>query len=155
MSFLIEILVTVATFIYVIYLLLRPKQKTVPVDITESKKRFTEVKLNARSYTIEFDNCEFKDSSYLSEIQQDNSDYVLAGSLVGSSIGDYYTPVERVETIQSVLFFKNESLFNGKRFFQTFPLDQTTLKFHVISGNVILYVDKEDTNKYFFDLVRK
>ena len=155
MSVLIEILVAIATFIYVIHLLLRPKQKTVPVDTTEIKRRFAEVKFNSRSYTVEFDNCEFKDSSYLSEVQQDNSDYVLAGSLVGSSIGDYYTPVERVETIQSVLFFKNESLFNGKRFFQAFPLDQTTLKFHVISGNVTLYVDKEDTNKYFFDLMGK
>lgn len=155
MSVLIEILVAIATFIYVIYLLLRPKQKTVPMDAIESQRKFTKVKLNAKSYTVEFDNCEFKDSSYLSEVQQDNSDYVLAGSLVGSSIADYYTPVERVETIQSVLFFKKESLFNGKRFFQTFALDQTTLKFHVIRGNVTLYVDKEDKNKYFFDLVRK
>ena len=152
---LILILGAVATFIYVIYLLLRPKQKTVPIDATESQRRFTEAKLNAKSYAVEFDNCEFKDSSYLREVEQDNSDYLLAGSLVGSSIGAYYTPVERVETIQSVLFFKNESLFNGKRFFQTFPLDQTTLKFHVINGNVTLYVDKKDTNKYFFDLVRK
>ena len=153
MSVLIAILGAVATFIYVIYLLLRPKQKTVPIDATE--RRFTEVKLNAMSYTVEFENCEFKDSSYLSEVEQDNSDYILAGSLVGSSIGAYYTPIENVETIQSVLFYKNESLFNGKRFFQTFPLDQTTLKFHVISGNIILYVDKEDTNKYFFELLRK
>ena len=155
MPVLIQILVAVATFIYVIYLLLRPKQKAVPIDATEGQRRFTEFKLNAKRYHVEFDNCEFKDSSYITEAEQDNSDYVLAGSLVGSSIADYYTPVERVETIQSVLFFKKESLFNGKRFFQTFPLDQTTLKFHVIRGNVTLYVEKEDTNKYFFDLVRK
>lgn len=155
MSTLIGILGAMATFIYVIYLLIRPKQKTVPIVATESKGQFTALKLNAKSYAVEFDDCEFKDSSYLSEVEQDNPDYRLAGSLVGSSIADYYTPVERVETIQSVLFFRNESLFDGKRFFQTFPLDQTTLKFHVMNGNITLYVDKEDTNKYFFDLVRK
>lgn len=155
MSVLIAILGAAATFIYVIYLLIRPKQKTVPIDAVENQKRFTGVKLNANSYVVEFDYCEFRDSSYISEVEQDNSDYRLAGNLVGNSIGAYYTPLENVETIQSVLFFKNESLFNGKRFFQTFPLDPATLRFHVISGNITLYVDKEDTNKYFFDLVRK
>lgn len=155
MSVLIAIVGSVATFIYVIYLLLRLKQKAVPIGTTESQIRFTGFKLNANSYVVEFDNCEFKDSSYISEVEQDNPDYRLAGSLVGSSIADYYTPVERVETIQSVLFYKNESLLNGKRFFQSFPLDQTTLRFHVMSGNITLYVDSEDTNKYFFELVRK
>lgn len=155
MSGLIAILGAVATFILFFYLLLRPKQEAVLIDATESQRRFTEFKLNAKRYNVDFDNCEFKDSSYITEVQQDNSDYVWAGSLVGTDIGPYYTPVENVETTQSVLFFKNESLLNGKRFFQTFPLDQTTLKFHVMSGNVTLYIDKENTNKYFFDLVRK
>lgn len=114
-----------------------------------------ELKSNANTYIIKFDNCQFKDSSYTSEVEQDNSDYRLAGSLVGSSIGAYYTPIEKVETVQSVLFYKDESLYEGKRFFQTFPLDQTTLKFHVINGNVTLYVDKQDSSRYIFDLVRK
>ena len=150
-----SIVSVVGILIYVVYIFLRQKEKAFPKETLESERLFAEVKSNANRYKIEFDNCEFKDSSYITEVQQDNSDYVLAGSLVGTDIGSYYTPVENVETIQSVLFFKNESLFNGKRFFQTFPLDQTTLKFHVIRGNVTLYVDKEDTNKYFFDLVRK
>lgn len=155
MSVLIAILGAMASFIYVVYSLLKPKEKTASIDDSESQRRFTVVKLNAKSHIVEFDNCEFRDSSYISEVEQDSSDYHLAGSLVGSSIGAYYTPLENIETIQSVLFYQNEKLFDGKRFFQTFPLDQTTLKFHVISGNITLYVDKVETNKYFFDLVRK
>ena len=155
MSALIAILGAVGTSIYVTYLLLRPKQMTLPNIEIEVKRMFAEAKATSLRYNVEFDNCEFKDSSYVSEVEQDNSDYRSAGHLVGSSIGAYYTPVERVETVQSVLFFKDEKLFENKRFFQTFPIDKTTLKFHVISGNVALYIDKDDPSKYFFDVVPK
>jgi hypothetical protein len=147
------ILVAIGTILYVLYLILRPKEKTASSHVADSSMLLTEIKSNANKYAIAFDNCEFKDSSYVSEVEQDNSDYRQAAALVGSSIGAYYTPLERVETVQSVLFYKDEKLFGGKRFFQTFPIEKTTLKFHAMKGNISLYIDKDSANKYFFDLV--
>ncbi len=152
MSGLTPLLGAVAVALYAIYLVLRPKGKngSAPLDFSQP---LNEIKSNAHKYIVEFDKCEFKDSSYTSEIEQDQSDYRQAAALVGSSVGAYYTPVEKVETIQSVLFYKNENVYEGKRFLQTFAMEKTTLKFHVMKGNVILYIDKNDLDRYFFELV--
>jgi hypothetical protein len=137
---------------YIVYILLRPKHKLSYTKDQNNQQLLTLFKENANKYNVDFDDCEFKDSSYVSEVEQDNTDYKLAGALVGSPIGFFHTPVERQENTQAVLFFKNNNIGSGKRFFQTFPMDMTTLKFHVLKGDVILWIDKNDKEKYYFEL---
>ena len=86
MSGLTPLLGAIAVAIYAIYLILRPKEKTAPSNVADSPIILTEIKSNANKYAIEFDKCEFKDSSYVSEVEQDNSDYRQAAALVGEAV---------------------------------------------------------------------
>lgn len=149
----INILIIIAPVVYVLYLILRPKQTVVANEIDDRTKVLREnLRANAKKFEINFDNCKFKNSSYISEVEQNNSDYQMAASAIGAS-PIYYTPVEKVETVQSVLFYSDKNVADGKRFYQTFPIEETTLKYHVINGNVFLYIDKNDNDKYFFEVI--
>src|SRR5690349_13997037 len=128
--------------ILVAYLLIRPKYKEIITQPKINQKLLAAFRLNSNKYEVDFDHCEFKDSSYVTESENSNSDYQLAGMMVGSSIGFFHTPVEKEEIIQSVLFFKNPLIANGNRLFQTFYMDMTNLKFHVLNGHVSLLIDK-------------
>jgi hypothetical protein len=143
-----------AFIVYILYILLRPKHAPIHSESDENRQRLIALKEHANKYIVEFDNCEFRNSSYITEEEQQNTDYQLAGMLVGSSVGFFHTPVQRLETTQSVLFFRDETITDGKKFFQTFAMDMTTLKFHVLQGNVILWINKNDQDKYYFELCR-
>src|SRR5690348_11729614 len=116
--------------IYVVYLLLRDKRKA-PPSLNQYSKEITAFKSTAEEIQLDLDHCQFKDSSFMQEVEEDNSDYKnairLAGALAGSSIGYYYTPLVRKETVCSVIFYSSPGLRGGKRFFQEFPTDLTNL----------------------------
>ena len=132
----------------VTYLLLRPRNQH--AGLTTPKLLPAEDFISdAQQFVLDFDYCVFKDSSYSAEVEVHNTNAELAAVLVGSP-NVSHTSIERQETIQSVLFYQNPGLYNGKRFFDTFPFDVTTLKFHVMQGNMKLYVDGKDSNKYLF-----
>lgn len=78
----------------------------------------------------------------------------MAVRLARARLGTHYTPIEQEETIQSVLFFKDDNIANGKRYYQTFPMDAFTLKYHVITGHVKLHIDRNNSNNYFFEIIR-
>jgi hypothetical protein len=105
---------------------------------------------NATKYEVSFDDCQFKDASFLTEEEQKNEALIGAGLLVGSTAGLYYTPVKRVENVRAVLFFQKADFINCKRFIQTFPIEMKTLKYHVLTGSMKLFVDKENPDKYVF-----
>ncbi|MDB5196462.1 MAG: hypothetical protein JWP88_833 [Flaviaesturariibacter sp.] len=102
-------------------------------------------------YELSIDHCDFKNASYLSEVENRYTDLEIAATIVGTNAA-YYTTIERVETDQSVLFYQHPDVLAGKRLYQTFPLDATTLKFHVLQGNVKLYINKSELGKYVFVL---
>jgi hypothetical protein len=135
----------------VTYLLLRPKASIVSSTLPEYTLSHQSFIKESEEYELSFDHCDFKDASYLSEVETRNRDLEVAAILVGTTAG-YYTPVERVETVQSVLFYQNPNILSGKRLYQTFPLDVTTLKFHALQGNVKLYLHKLELDKYVFVL---
>lgn len=57
--------------IITLYLLLRPKHKRSRV---EEAPVYPEWIANACTFNVKLDNCKFKDSSFVSEVQEDNSD---------------------------------------------------------------------------------
>jgi hypothetical protein len=148
------ILVPAVLAIYVTYLFLRNKDR-ITSDTNPNTKEILNLKANAEVVLVNFDHCQFKDSSFLQEYEQSNPDYKLAGHLVGSSIGHIYTPVVREETVQSVIFYQDPSFKGGKRFYQTFPFDVTTLKYYVITNRLQLYIHKKEIDKYFFEILKE
>jgi hypothetical protein len=99
---------------------------------------------------LNFDNCTFSDSPYISEVEEDNREAKIAGMLLGSSIGFMDTPVVREETVQTVLFYSGPAVQNGRRFFQTIRMEMTTLKYHVLTGHAFLLIHKTDPDRYCF-----
>ena len=135
----------------VTYLLVRPKGSFANSEPSRDQA-YKNFLVNSLKISLNFDSCKFRDSSFVEEVEEENSDYKLAGALVGSSIGYYYTPVIKEERVQTVLFYSDPELYSGKRFFQTFPMDLITLKYHLLNQSVTLYIDKLDSHKYLFDL---
>jgi hypothetical protein len=53
---------------------------------------------------------------------------------------------------QTVLHYQDPQLCGGRLFFQAFPIELTTLKYHVLQGRIALYIGKTGTQEYVFDL---
>ena len=153
MPSLVTLFFLVATVVYVVYLVVKPKYKAPRQEDDRNQQLLAELKSNADQYKLNFDYCSFRDSSYITEVEEDNKEAKIAGLLVGSTIGYFNTPVVREENIETVLFYSDPAVQNGRRFFQTFYMEMTTLKYHVLTGHVTLLVDRNDPDKYFFELV--
>jgi hypothetical protein len=153
MPSLITLLFLLATVIYVVYLVVKTKHKEPRQEDNRNEQLLAELKSNADVYKLNFDYCTFRDSSYITEVEEDNREAKIAGLLVGSSIGYLDTPVVREENTQTVLFYSDPAVQNGRRFFQTFYMEMTTLKYHVLTGHVSLLVARNDPDKYFFELI--
>ena len=138
---------------YAIYSLVRSKGKV--KSRSDNDDAIRDFLSSSKKYEVSFDNCVFKNSSYLSEEEQRNPNLAAAGAFIGSPVSLYYTPVERVENIQSALIYEDESIAKGMRFFQTFPMDEVTLKYHAMMGHLELHVDMDDLTRYYFNLTNK
>ena len=108
-------------------------------------------KTKAEIIEPDFDRCEFKSGSYSHEVDDPRLSKVkwLAPGTIASSIDTTIT--ENVE--QSYLVYYPPVIDLPEKFISDhFPFDTTTLKYYVIKKQIVLYVDRFDRNKYFFDL---
>ena len=155
MSILLEVIGVLATSGAAIYFLLRDKEKSSAfADDTDENNSLQGFKDGAYCVKVDLDNCRFKDRSYFQEVEQVNLNYSVATKLVGSPAGLFYTPLSKEKKIQSVLFYQNKNVCNNRTLWQVFSVDEITLKYHVLSGNVKLYINRNDDSKYFFELIR-
>ena len=152
MPSLVTLFFLLATVVYVVYLVVKPKYKEPRQEDNRNQQLLAELKSNADNYKLNFDYCSFRDSSYITEVEEDNKEAKIAGLLVGSSIGYFNTPVVREDHTQTVLFYSDPAIQHGRRFFQTFYMEMTTLKYHVLTGHVTLLVDRNDPDRYLFEL---
>ncbi|HEX7845844.1 MAG TPA: hypothetical protein VF476_08610 [Chitinophagaceae bacterium] len=117
--------------------------KTIRADLdaeTEALKR------NSEKVHINFDNCKFKSGSFTRWVEDENMR--SAKILTGTS---RHMPNKLEHVAQSYLVYYHER--GGKEYVsQSFPFDQTTLKFYVLNGNLALYVHRFDESKYLFEL---
>jgi hypothetical protein len=54
--------------------------------------------------------------------------------------------------VHSVIIYNYKRNDTSEKFVsQTFPVDAITLESHILNNEIVLYVDKLDRGKYFFD----
>lgn len=111
------------------------------------KTRIAEIKNNAERIELNFDHCEFKNGAYFHEVTDEN-----VNSINLLSPGLSYTPTKTERVESSSLIYNYTISGNTEKYIESFPFDSTTLKFYVLNHKIILYVDRFDRNKYFFDL---
>jgi hypothetical protein len=133
---------------FILYLVVRPRRMA--VSQPRNDNAIALFKLKSESYLVEFDDCQFMNSSFSEEVEEDTSSVDLAASLVGGGSA-IYRPLVKQEHIQAVLFYQNNGVLSGQRVYQTFPADVDALKFYVLDKKVRLYILK-DGSQYFFDI---
>lgn len=118
-------------------------------QVQESKIR--QLKANAEKIVVEFDLCEFKDGSFSHEVRDENISTI--NLLAPSPMSSLHEPTITQHIVQSSLIYSNHAAGRTDKFISdSFPFDQTTLKFYVLNHKVMLYIDNLDRRNYFFDL---
>lgn len=117
-----------------------------PASDKRTESEFEKLKATGQKINIEFDNCEFKDSSY--------SDEVIDERMVRfNSINLDYGKVIRTDFVgQSMLVYYHPTADKTERFTQAFPCSAEALKVYVLQNAISLYVDPFNKSHYFFDL---
>jgi hypothetical protein len=108
------------------------------------------LKLNAEKIELDFDKCEFKSGSFSHQVEDPNMSTIKL--FAPGSLASIDTTITET-VIQSYLTYTET--INGtvcKFVSQSFPFDQTTLKFYVMNHNITLYIDRSNCDKYLFDL---
>ena len=110
-------------------------------------------RLKAVSEKIElnFDFCEFKNGSYSHQVDDKNTSSLKLIALGSSALLGDKTITENV--VQSSLIYTHTVGDKTEKYIsQSFPFDQKTLGYYVLNNNLVLYVDRVDRTRYFFDL---
>ena len=104
------------------------------------------LKSKGEKIVLDYTLCEFKTNDYQEEVQNNGK----ARSY--DVLFNQDTPVDPTDIKQSALIYLHRSGDKTERFIsQTFPIGETSLKAEVLQGEIILYVDRFDRNKYIFD----
>ena len=133
-----------------IYSSLRKTKKIVEQLVNSEIEK---LKSNSEKIELNFDKCEFKSGSFSHQVEDQNMGAVKFFAPGSLASGIDTTITENV--IQSYLTYTDT--INGelcKFISQSFPFDQTVLKFYVLNHNITLYVDRFNRKKYLFDLKR-
>jgi hypothetical protein len=108
-------------------------------ELTEDQKK---LKINGDKIILDFDNCDIKENNYDLDVTNrgfSNLDIARSGykekNIEQSTIVYYYKKGESLEKYVS----------------QVFSLNSITLASHIIKDEIVLYVDRFDPSKYFFD----
>ena len=125
-----------------IALVMASSKKRIATIERQVDERTERLKANGEQIKLDFDSCEFTDSSYFHDaVDQRYSHYGISDEITRSeSVG------------QCVLRYHHSIRGQAEKFTQAFPVGGDALKFYVLNGNVTLYVDPFDRSNYFFDL---
>ncbi|MFT3934965.1 MAG: hypothetical protein QM726_15170 [Chitinophagaceae bacterium] len=109
-----------------------------------------EMKSNARKIELDIDKCEIKSGSYTQQV--DDPEISTLHLLLPRTVSMYMMESTKTERIvQSYLIYIEEIAAERRRYIShPFPVDETTLKYYIITKEVNLYVDRFDGRKYLF-----
>ena len=98
---------------------------------------------------LDIDCCEFKQNNFQQEIEHVNT---RARMLDASFASEHNYETSDVNNV--IIIYNYQSGSKTEKFVSgVFSIDEVTLKFHIMNGSLILYVDRFDRSKYFFDLL--
>jgi hypothetical protein len=111
------------------------------------------IKANSERIVIEFDLCEFRSGSYLHQVEDENMNSI--GWAAPGSVALFADKTIMENVNQSSLIYNYSDSGKIEKFIsQSFPIDETTLKYHVLNHSITLYIDRFDRKRYFFELKR-
>ena len=111
------------------------------------KSKIEEIKNNAEKIELDFDLCEFKSGTYFHDVTDEN---ISSINLISPGLSFDETKTERV--LNSSLIYSYKISGKTENYTDSFPFDIITLKFYVLNHKIVLYVNRFDRSKYFFDL---
>jgi hypothetical protein len=126
---------------------MKKRQTAIDRIVNADKARLKE---NSDKIELDFEKCEFKSGSFVHEV--DDPNMISVKMFAPGSLSSIDT--KAVETlIQSYLTYTET--FNGTVYnfvSQSFPFDQTTLRFYVLNQNIALYVSRFNCEQFLFEL---
>jgi hypothetical protein len=130
-----------------LFIMLRSQTKIEIDTDSEISRQIALLKSKSEKIVLKYDDCEFKGNDYQEEIQDESRKRGL--DVLFNQAGEAGT----VEVAESALIYCHQS-GESKEWFksQTFPINEVGLKTHVMKGRLILYVDRFDRGKYYFEL---
>ena len=141
--------VLIAVLMYLVY---RVKKQDLAANRETDWNLLANFKKNAISIKVDFNDCEFKNSSYTREPEQNTSNEALALHLYRLDLGMSQTAVKKQHISNSVLYYNYKGEGKQRTLLQAFPVEETVLKLHVLQGHMNLYVDPADNNSYYFEI---
>lgn len=104
------------------------------------------IRKNAVKIKLNFDLCEFKDRSFHQEVPDQTP--ALLNVMADAS---YNSPAKTEYASRSWLIYTMPDT-SEKFTSRAFPLEATSLKASVLKGQVFLFIDRFDRQKYFFEI---
>ncbi len=104
------------------------------------------LKSAGQNIKLEFENCEFKESSYTSEVIDERL------SRFGQINLDYGKVISNEFVAQSILIYSHKEGDKTELFRQGFGCSKDALKLHVLRNSIDLYVDRSNRTNYLFEL---
>jgi len=114
------------------------------------------LKSSAEKLELNFDKCNFKNGSFSCQEEDENMTDIIISILPQLPLPLPYINTHVTENVNHSYLTYTETV-DGKvcKFIsQSFPFDQTTLKFYALNNSIVLYIDRFNREKYLFDLKR-
>jgi len=139
-------LISLIPFIFLAWRIFLSRDPDLPSTENTMRSEFEKLRKNGERMFVDFDNCEFKDSSYTDEIIDERMMRFNTLNL------DYGKVISRDFVGQSLLIYHHQIGDKSEKFVQPFPCTADALKVYVLQKSVDLYVDPFDRSHYYFDL---
>ena len=110
------------------------------------------LKSSAEKLELNFEKCSFKNGSFSYQEKDENLTDIVISAHILSSLP--YIGTDVTENVNHSYLTYTETVDGkiSKFISQSFPVDQTTLKFYVLNNSIVLYIDRFNREKYLFDL---
>jgi hypothetical protein len=99
---------------------------------------------------LDFEKCQFKGNDFYNEVENP-----LKNNMIGSQYSFLIEDTITVQELHSCIVYEFSSENSKHRYIsQPFSMNVETLKMYVLQHRVILYVNRENNNEYYFEVNR-
>lgn len=100
---------------------------------------------------MSFDLCEFKNGGYHHEVEDEN--IKTLSYIAPASAAIIHNPTKTEKVVQSYLVYTHQHSGVAQKYVsQSFPVDETTLRYYVLSNKIALYISRFNQKEFLFDI---